>query len=249
MRSVVKQVFGNIPFITYIFSKGVLRSYVDHRRSFMFQVRSHTTEAQQWCKTMVDGESTVIVFTRYFKLTQNLPLYSEQDGWRRFVFKIHSRCQKQPPNKSTDINVEWERWKNLFLVPFAEYIFLFIAWHSSLDRQPNDVFFQKTIPVGKRRKNIMLRACLQEFCRPIRNQPILAQVRRKVLSLVSKVFERCIYNHLIDHFHQQDYELQQAFFGRGLQLRRCCTSVTRFSMYLKNKEMLMLSILTSPKCK
>ena len=36
------------------------------------------------------------------------------------------------------------------------------------------------------------------------------------LSLVSKVFERCIYNRLIDHVHQQIYELQYGFLrGRS----------------------------------
>ena len=37
-----------------------------------------------------------------------------------------------------------------------------------------------------------------------------------LLSLVSKVFERCIYNRLIDHVHQQIYELQYGFLrGRS----------------------------------
>ena len=99
----------------------------------MFQVRSHTTEAQQWCKAMVDGESTVIVFTRYFECTQNLPsnlfvvlkLTPPPCASHSIVNKMAggvSYLKYTVGAKSTDIHVEWERWKYLFLVLFAEYI-------------------------------------------------------------------------------------------------------------------------------
>ena len=49
-----------------------------------------------------------------------------------------------------------------------------------------------------------------------------------LLSLVSKVFERCIYNHLIAHVHQQIYELQYGFLrGRSTtsQMLYTCNAI------------------------
>ena len=88
----------------------------------MFQVRSHTTKAQQWCKTMVDGESTVIVFTRYFECAQNQPsnlfvvlkltpppyLCASHSIVNKMVGGV-SHLKYTVGAKSTDMHVEWER--------------------------------------------------------------------------------------------------------------------------------------------
>ena len=65
-----------------------------------------------------------------------------------------------------------------------------------------------------------------------------------LLSLVSKVFERCIYNHLIAHVHQQIYELQYGFL-RG----RSTTSQTLYTcnaILVEVKSMLSISISPKP---
>ena len=68
-----------------------------------------------------------------------------------------------------------------------------------------------------------------------------------LLSLVSKVFERCIYNRLIDHVHKQIYELQYGFLrGRSTtsQMLYICNELLDV---LEKRGKLMLSILTLQK--
>ena len=68
-----------------------------------------------------------------------------------------------------------------------------------------------------------------------------------LLLLVSKVFERCIYNRLIEHVYGQIYELQYVFSGADLQHRSCYTFSIKFLTYLSKKTKLTLSTSTLPK--
>ncbi|CAB3983300.1 Hypothetical predicted protein [Paramuricea clavata] len=68
-----------------------------------------------------------------------------------------------------------------------------------------------------------------------------------LLSLVLKVFERCIYNRLIEHVYGQIYELQYGFSGEDLQHRSCYTFSIKFLTYLSKENQVDISISTLPK--
>jgi hypothetical protein len=68
-----------------------------------------------------------------------------------------------------------------------------------------------------------------------------------LLSLVSKVFERCIYNRIIDHLSSQLYIFNTVFKAASLQLPRCFMFFTRFIMSWRKGAKLTLSILISRK--